>query len=158
MGDTDVRTALSTNGALRGELEEELRALDGELPDLKADASTAVELRDDSLIDEMIVRVDGVNTRVEALEMRLKALKPGAVAATAVKLAPADSPIWQGLARYRGQTRTNGAGGGGRQYYEWDFTHGDIEVYDGRGNHLGSMDPVSGEMTKPPVAGRTIEI
>jgi hypothetical protein len=36
----------------------------------------------------------------------------------------------------------------------WDHTHNDIEVFDKRGRHLGSMDPTTGEMYKPPVAGR----
>ena len=41
---------------------------------------------------------------------------------------------------------------------EWDHTHGDIEVYDKRGRHLGSMDPVTGNMSKPAVPGRKIEL
>lgn len=35
--------------------------------------------------------------------------------------------------------------------------HGDIEVYDNKGRHLGSMHPTTGELYKPPVKGRTIE-
>lgn len=41
---------------------------------------------------------------------------------------------------------------------EWDHTHNDIEVYDNKGRHLGSMDPTTGKMYKPPVPGRTINI
>ncbi|KAA0991026.1 DUF6443 domain-containing protein [Dyadobacter aurulentus] len=37
---------------------------------------------------------------------------------------------------------------------EWDYQHGDVEVYDKRGNHKGSADPNSGRMTKDPVPGR----
>jgi hypothetical protein len=40
---------------------------------------------------------------------------------------------------------------------EWDSQHGDVEVYDKRGNHKGSADPETGQMTKPPVPGRTTE-
>lgn len=40
---------------------------------------------------------------------------------------------------------------------EWDSQHGDVEVYDKRGNHKGSADPGTGQMTKPPVPGRTVE-
>lgn len=40
---------------------------------------------------------------------------------------------------------------------EWDSQHGDVEVYDKRGNHKGSADPQTGQMTKPPVPGRTVE-
>ena len=29
---------------------------------------------------------------------------------------------------------------------EWDHTHNDIEVYDNKGRHLGSMDPTTDQM------------
>ncbi len=45
-----------------------------------------------------------------------------------------------------------------RKYYEWDHTHNDIEVYNFRGIHLGSMNPQSGKMYKPAVDGRTIDL
>ena len=41
--------------------------------------------------------------------------------------------------------------------YEWDYQHGDVEKYDKRGNHKGSIDPKTGEQTKPPIKGRRIE-
>lgn len=41
--------------------------------------------------------------------------------------------------------------------YEWDYQHGDVEKYDKRGKHKGSIDPKSGEQTKPPVKGRKVE-
>jgi hypothetical protein len=69
---------------------------------------------------------------------------------------PSESPIWQDLQQFRGSIRTNGLAGASRRLFEWDYTHGDIEVYNGRGVHLGSMDPVTGEMSKGPVPGRTI--
>ena len=68
-----------------------------------------------------------------------------------------ENPSWEKLQPYRGKTRTNGASGKDRRYYEKDRTHGDVEVYDSRGKHLGSMDPITGRMTKPPVPGREIE-
>lgn len=74
------------------------------------------------------------------------------------KIGKADSPVWKKLKPWRGKIRTNGAPGKERRYYEWDHTHGDIEVYDRRGQHLGSMDPVTGEMTKPAVPGRSIDV
>jgi len=70
----------------------------------------------------------------------------------------ATSPVWKSLKPYRDKTRTNGLSGKDRRFYEWDNTHGDIEVYDNRGHHLGSMDPISGQMTKPAVSGRRIDI
>ncbi|MDQ1746362.1 MAG: hypothetical protein QOD07_625, partial [Frankiaceae bacterium] len=63
----------------------------------------------------------------------------------------ANSPVWRRLKPYRGPTRTNGEGGRNRRYYQWDYTHSDIEVFDRNGNHLGSADPETGEMYKPPV-------
>lgn len=48
--------------------------------------------------------------------------------------------------------------GANKQYYEWDYTHNDIEVYNNRGQHLGSMDPTTGEMYKDAVPGRIIKL
>ena len=42
--------------------------------------------------------------------------------------------------------------------FEWEYTHNDIEVYNGRGNHLGSMDWATGEMYKSVMPGQTIKI
>jgi RHS repeat-associated protein len=68
------------------------------------------------------------------------------------------SPVWQRLKPYRGQTKTNGLSGAAREYYEWDYTHGDIEVYNRRGVHIGSMDPGTGQIIKPAVPGRSIRV
>jgi hypothetical protein len=69
----------------------------------------------------------------------------------------AESEVWRSFLPYRGITRTNGLQGRAARYYEWDFTHNDIEVYDRNGNHLGSMNPVTGEMYKGP-AGHKINL
>ena len=69
-----------------------------------------------------------------------------------------ENPTWKELKPFRGKTRTNGKTGKKKRYYEWDHTHKDVEVYDRNGNHLGSMDPKTGRMTKPSVKGRTIDI
>jgi hypothetical protein len=66
--------------------------------------------------------------------------------------------FWDGLQPWRGGTRTNGKSGKKRRYYEWDYTHGDIEEYDSNGRHCGSLDGETGEPTKPPVPGRDIDI
>lgn len=70
----------------------------------------------------------------------------------------ANSPVWQGFKPYRGDIKTNGRSGSGLRFYRWDYTHGDIEVFDKNGKHLGSMDPSSGAMTKPAVPGRRIDV
>ena len=69
---------------------------------------------------------------------------------------PSQSPVWKKFQTYKDGTRTNGKSGKDRQYYQWDRTHGDIEVYSRRGNHQGSMNPQTGDMYKPAVPGRVL--
>lgn len=45
-----------------------------------------------------------------------------------------------------------------KRLYTWDYTHGDVEVFDSRGNHLGSADAISGSKTKRAVKGRKIDV
>lgn len=72
------------------------------------------------------------------------------------KLARAESPFWKRLDNYKNGLRRSGKGKNLR-YYEWDHTHGDIELYDAAGKHLGTVDPVTGQLTKPAVPGRNIK-
>ena len=44
-----------------------------------------------------------------------------------------------------------------RQYYIWDHTHNDIEVFDAEGVHLGTIDPRTGLPIKPAVKGRYLD-
>lgn len=44
------------------------------------------------------------------------------------------------------------------RYYTWDSLHGEIEVFDKRGWHLGSLDAISGTFIKNPVKGRKINV
>jgi hypothetical protein len=68
----------------------------------------------------------------------------------------ADSPIWKSLDKGKGGTRSLGSGKS-KTFHQWDHTHNDIEVYDYRGKHLGSMHPVTGDFYKPRVKGRTLK-
>ena len=68
-----------------------------------------------------------------------------------------NSPVWKKLQNAGNGRKTSGKGKK-KKYYEWDHTHNDIEVYNSRGEHLGSMDPTTGEMYKPAVPGRTISL
>ena len=68
----------------------------------------------------------------------------------------ASSPVWKKLKQFRGSIRTNGKRGKAREFYEWDYTHNDIEVYDSKGFHKGSMNPRTGRIYKSPVKGRDI--
>ncbi len=44
------------------------------------------------------------------------------------------------------------------RFYTWDSMHGEIEVYDARGSHLGVLDAIMGYLTKPAVRGRKIDV
>jgi hypothetical protein len=46
----------------------------------------------------------------------------------------------------------------GKRIYTWDSLHGEIEVFNRRGRHLGAADAVTGVLTKPAVKGRTIDV
>jgi hypothetical protein len=61
------------------------------------------------------------------------------------KIAPSQSPKWNELENYRDGLKRSGSGKQTR-YYQWDYTHGHIEVYDKSGRHLGEMDPITGEL------------
>jgi RHS repeat-associated protein len=74
------------------------------------------------------------------------------------RCSPAASPIWQSLLPYHGKTKTNGLPGKARRYYEWDYTHCNIEVYNKRGMHVGVKDPLTGALVGPPVPGRRITL
>ena len=41
--------------------------------------------------------------------------------------------------------------------YEWDYLHGHVERYDGRGNHQGGFDADSGERVSEAVSTRHVE-
>ncbi len=58
--------------------------------------------------------------------------------------------------RKRKNQRRRWAGPKG-QLYEEDTQHGDLEKYNGRGKHEGTVDPDTGEIIKGPVKGRTTE-
>lgn len=44
-----------------------------------------------------------------------------------------------------------------QRYFSWDSLHGEFEVFDRRGFHLGSVCPNTGITLKPPVRGRRIK-
>jgi len=46
----------------------------------------------------------------------------------------------------------------GRRFYTWDALHGEIEVFNKRGKHLGVLDAVSGDFIKDAVKGRSIDV
>jgi hypothetical protein len=68
-----------------------------------------------------------------------------------------ESKVWKQLENFKNGLKRSGQGSK-TQYYDWDNLHNDIEVYDSKGRHLGSMDPTTGRMYKPAVGGRTITL
>jgi filamentous hemagglutinin len=40
------------------------------------------------------------------------------------------------------------------RFYEWDHTYNDIEIYNSKGTHLGSLDPVIAAKYKNAIPGR----
>jgi Cytotoxic len=80
-----------------------------------------------------------------------------------------NSPIWRGapfldskgkqiqLEPHKGPIKTNGKTGKKAEYYEWDHTHNDIEVYDKNYQHKHVIDPVLGTVKEGPVKGRELD-
>jgi hypothetical protein len=46
----------------------------------------------------------------------------------------------------------------GQQLYTWDALHGEVEVFNTRGRHLGARDPADGRFVKRAVKGRRIDV
>jgi hypothetical protein len=42
--------------------------------------------------------------------------------------------------------------------YTWDALHGELEGYNGRGQHIGAMDALTGKLIKPARKGRRIRV
>lgn len=45
----------------------------------------------------------------------------------------------------------------GTRFYQWDSLHGEVEVYNKRGRHLGVQD-ANGVLIKEPIKGRRIDV
>ena len=43
-------------------------------------------------------------------------------------------------------------------FYTWDSLHGEIEAFNKRGRHLGSLDAKTGQYIKGAVKGRKIDV
>lgn len=68
-----------------------------------------------------------------------------------------NSPVWNGLDSYRNGLKMSGTGKS-RLFYSWDYLHNEIEVFNRRGEHIGVLDPLTGEWIKHVVNGRTIKL
>jgi hypothetical protein len=45
-----------------------------------------------------------------------------------------------------------------KRIFTWDALHGEIEVFNQRGRHLGVLDPENGMLIKPAIKGRKIDV
>ena len=69
-----------------------------------------------------------------------------------------ESTIWQNLSPYKGKIKTNEKTGKNKRYFTWDYEHGgEIEVFDSRGYHIGTIEPKTGKQIKDAVQGRNIK-
>lgn len=57
-----------------------------------------------------------------------------------------------------GERRWSSGRGKKKRYYTWDGLHGEIEVFDSQGWHLGAIDPITGLGIKPATKGRNIDV
>lgn len=62
----------------------------------------------------------------------------------------------ESLGAFNGQKRWRSPEGD--RLYTWDSLHGEIEVFNKRGRHLGAIDSVHGNLIKDPVKGRKIDV
>jgi hypothetical protein len=62
------------------------------------------------------------------------------------------------LTRVKSKTQRQRWTGAKGQTYEEDTQRGELEKYNNRGRHEGSVDPDTGEIIKGPVKGRSTEM
>lgn len=46
----------------------------------------------------------------------------------------------------------------GTRLFTWDALHGEVEVFNRKGRHLGSLDPMTGALIKNARRGRKIDV
>ncbi|CAC9484862.1 hypothetical protein BPUTSESOX_748, partial [uncultured Gammaproteobacteria bacterium] len=68
-----------------------------------------------------------------------------------------ESPTWKDKKmKNEGNGIKSTGKGKKKRFYDWDYTHNDIEVYDRNRRHLGSMNPTTGKIYKGPIKGRVL--
>ncbi|MCC8400284.1 hemagglutinin repeat-containing protein [Paraburkholderia sp. MMS20-SJTN17] len=119
-------------------------------PTIKAGTPTATP-SGSSVIDDIFKTPPVVDVAEGLVDYVVTAIGGNGDSARQSNPSKADSPVWQDLRPAGNGVKTDGV-----RFYEWDYTHNDIEVYDKRGRHLGSADPVTGDLYKPAVPGRRL--
>jgi hypothetical protein len=69
-----------------------------------------------------------------------------------------NSPFLEQMERVKRRGQQRWRRPDGERYYTWDPLHGEIEVWNKRGWHLGAADPVTGELIKDARMGRSIDV
>lgn len=85
------------------------------------------------------------NPRYARCVLTKKPIPPGSILESA-----------ESLGSFNGEKRWRSVDG--TRLYAWDAFHGEVEVYNRRGHHLGSLDPMSGKLIKDAVRGRKIDV
>ena len=103
-----------------------------------------------------VVPVSGSAATVGKFANKADDVNDAAKIARKANVSKSESPIWKSLGKADSSGVKTTGKGGDKLYYQWDYTHKDIEVYNRHGKHLASMDPATGEWYKPEVPGRTL--
>ncbi|QYA42440.1 SAR2788 family putative toxin [Macrococcoides bohemicum] len=91
------------------------------------------------------------------IKQAIKKYGKDAVRLARLAVTKSNSPVWKKFKSAKNGRKTSGSGKN-KRYYEWDNRHKEIEVYNSNGVHIGVMDPLTGQMTKPAVKGRKIKV
>ncbi|MCL2860029.1 MAG: colicin E3/pyocin S6 family cytotoxin [Oscillospiraceae bacterium] len=97
---------------------------------------------------------EGKITKLAKVEKLFKLTKTGE---RIYNVSKSESKIWKSFNNVKNSVLKTTGTGKNKRYYKWDYTHNDIEVFDHLGNHVGSMDPVTGTIYKGKVIGRNIK-
>ncbi|VAW42555.1 YD repeat protein, partial [hydrothermal vent metagenome] len=122
--------------------------------EFQAKLKTGVDIADEITAPDATILLGPVVAGVSKLNKARKTVKAERV----LNVSKGNSKIWKGFSSANRKGLKTSGSGKNKQYYDWDFRHNDIEVYDQRGKHLGSMNPETGEIYKPAVVGRTIDL
>lgn len=71
---------------------------------------------------------------------------------------PPDSEFIRSLTRVRAREREPRWKSEDGRIFIWDGLHGELEMYNKRGKHLGVVNPETGAMMKGAVQGRNIDV
>jgi RHS repeat-associated protein len=105
-----------------------------------------------------------VDKGTDVAKVGQKAVKEAAENVGKYVTAPKTLDAFASAQRERPKTPVQGGGGMRARWkdekgriFEWDYRHGNVEVYSKRGKHIGEFDPKTGVQTKPANPRRIVE-